>query len=73
MRTRQNKYLLMSKFKLSAMSREDLTDLLAEVMFQLRKFDAEDIKDDFINKSQRLRMGLELNEPEKKISPPGAS
>jgi len=53
------------------MSREELTDLLAEVMFQLRKFDAEDIKDDFINKSQRLRMGLNTIDSRENISPSG--
>ncbi len=61
----------MNKFKLSGMSREELTDLLAEVMFQLRKFDAEDIKDDFINKSQRLRMGLNTIDSRENISPSG--
>jgi len=62
----------MHKFELSNMSREELTDLFAEVMFQLRKFDAEDIKDDFINKSQRLRMALDTRASRENIPPPTA-
>jgi len=52
----------MSKFNLEGMSRDELTDLLAEVMTQLRAIEAEDIKSDFITKSQRLRTEINAKE-----------
>jgi hypothetical protein len=46
----------MSEIDLSGMSRDELTDLLAKVMIRLRHFEAEEIKRDFVTKSQRLRL-----------------
>jgi len=45
----------MAKFNFEGMGRDELTDLLAEVMTQLRKIEVEDIKSDFITRSQKLR------------------
>jgi hypothetical protein len=55
----------MGNYHLEGMSRDELTDLLAEVMTQLRKIEAEDIKGDFITKSQRLRTEIDAKEATK--------
>jgi hypothetical protein len=49
-------YLPASEIDLSGMSRDELTDLLEEVMLRLRHLDAEQIKREFVTKSQRLRL-----------------
>ncbi|MCE0523354.1 MAG: hypothetical protein LV480_10640 [Methylacidiphilales bacterium] len=41
---------------LRGMSREELTDFLEEVMIRLRQLDCEDIRKEFVTKSQRLRL-----------------
>jgi hypothetical protein len=38
------------------MSRDELTDLLQKVMVRLRHVDAEELKNDYVTKSQRLRL-----------------
>ena len=45
-----------NELDLRGMSRDELTDLLEEVMLRLRHLDAEQIKRDFVTKSQRLRL-----------------
>lgn len=46
----------MKDIDLNGMSREELTDLLQRVMVRLRQVDAEELKSNFITKSQRLRL-----------------
>jgi len=46
----------MRDFDLSGMTREELTDLLQRVMVRLRQVDAEELKKNFVTKSQRLRL-----------------
>jgi hypothetical protein len=46
----------MKEIDLHGMSRDELTDLLQRVMIRLRHVDAEEIKNDFVTKSQRLRL-----------------
>jgi hypothetical protein len=46
----------MNEIDLSGMSQNELTDLLEEVMTRLRQIDAEEIKKEFVTKSQRLRL-----------------
>ncbi len=46
----------MKTIDLHGMSRDELTDLLAAVMIRLRHVEAEEIKHNFVTKSQRLRM-----------------
>jgi len=52
----------MNEIDLSGMSRDELTDLLAKVMIRLRKMEAEEIKSDYISKSQRLRLEIDAKE-----------
>jgi hypothetical protein len=46
----------MAEIDLRGMSREELTDLLQKVMVRLRHVDAEELKNNYITKSQRLRL-----------------
>jgi hypothetical protein len=46
----------MNKIDLNGMTHDELTDLLEEVMLRLRQIDTEEIKRDFVTKSQRLRL-----------------
>jgi hypothetical protein len=46
----------MKTIDLYGMNRDELTDLLAAVMIRLRHIEAEEIKQNFVTKSQRLRM-----------------
>ncbi len=46
----------MKKIDLRGMSRDELTDLLEEVMVRLRHVEAEEIKSNFVTKSQKLRL-----------------
>jgi hypothetical protein len=46
----------MNEIDLSEMSHNELTDLLKDVMLRLRQMDAEEIKKDFVTKSQKLRL-----------------
>jgi hypothetical protein len=49
-------YPPMNEIDLSEMSHNELTDLLKDVMLRLRQMDAEEIKKDFVTKSQKLRL-----------------
>jgi hypothetical protein len=46
----------MSEIDLRGMSRDELTDLLQKVMIRLRHVDAEELKNNYVTKSQRLRL-----------------
>jgi hypothetical protein len=46
----------MDEIDIQGLTREELTDLLTRVMVRLRQVEAEDIKSEFITKSQRLRL-----------------
>jgi hypothetical protein len=46
----------MQEIDLQGMSRDELTDLLQKVMVRLRHVDAEEIKSNYVTKSQRLRL-----------------
>jgi len=46
----------MSEIDIQGLTRDELTDLLTRVMVRLRQVEAEEIKNDFITKSQRLRL-----------------
>jgi hypothetical protein len=48
----------MNDQELRRMTREQLDDLLAQVMFRLRQFDAQDLQQEMQTKSQKLSMGL---------------
>ena len=52
-----------SNINLRAMRREELTSLLEEVMIRLRLLDSEDIRKEFVTKSQRLRLESPKNGP----------
>ena len=56
----------MSEIDLNGMSRDELTDLLSKIMISLRKFEAEEIKSDFITKSKGLRLELDAREESRK-------
>jgi hypothetical protein len=47
---------LMPEIDIQGLSREELTDLLTRVMVRLRQVEAEEIKSEFITKSQKLRL-----------------
>jgi hypothetical protein len=59
-------YWLMSEVNLNGLSRDELTDLLSKVMICLRKFEAEEIKSDFITITKRLRLELQAREESRK-------
>jgi hypothetical protein len=46
----------MNDIDLEGMSRDELTDLLQKIMIRLRQAEAEEIKNNFVTKSQRLRL-----------------
>ncbi len=46
----------MEEIDLEGLNRDQLTDLLHRVMVRLRQVEAEEIKNNFITKSQRLRL-----------------
>ena len=46
----------MKEIDLQGLSRDELTDLLQRVMVRLRHVDAEEIKTNYVSKSQRLRL-----------------
>ncbi|MCE0483096.1 MAG: hypothetical protein LV479_02525 [Methylacidiphilales bacterium] len=52
----------MKKIDLRGMSRDELTDLLEEVMVRLRHVEAEEIKSNFVTKSQKLRLEESVRE-----------
>ena len=60
----------MDEIDIQGLSRDELTDLLTRVMVRLRQVEAEEIKSDFITKSQRLRLEeavrLHLEQPNAK-------
>jgi hypothetical protein len=46
----------MKEIDLNGLSREELTELLQKVMVRLRQVDAEELKKNFVTKSQKLRL-----------------
>jgi hypothetical protein len=46
----------MAEIDIQGLNRDELTDLLTRVMVRLRQVEAEEIKSEFITKSQKLRL-----------------
>ena len=46
----------MAEIDIQGLNRDELTDLLTRVMVRLRQVEAEEIKNEFITKSQKLRL-----------------
>jgi hypothetical protein len=48
----------MTDEELRSMTREELEDLLAQLMFRLRQCDSQDLKNEIQTRSQRLGLGF---------------
>jgi hypothetical protein len=52
----ENKLMPTNEINLDGLSRDELAGLLGEIMVRLREGDAEEIKNNFVTKSQRVRL-----------------
>jgi len=52
----ENNHMPTNEINLDGLSRDELAGLLGEIMVRLREGDAEEIKSNFVTKSQRVRL-----------------